>query len=92
MFATILHVQWANRCPHPSEDIETAMRHLPPGFLEPIEFEEERSPEDIDEFRGDVLEEYRQYAADHEEERVKWLAAVPESLKELNKNIHGPLF
>ena len=64
----IEHVEWSRGCPHPSEDIELAMKHLPEGFLDPVHFENEHTVEKIDVFRKGVMEQYQQFAADHEEE------------------------
>ena len=59
-------------------------------MLEHIKLLIEHALDEIDAYRASVLAVCRHYAED-EDERAELLAGVPDSLKELNENIHGPL-
>ena len=65
------------------------MKHLPESFLEPIHFENEHTTEEIDEWRGEVLEGYRRYAEERQQvqaaldslEAARLAAALQEQLR-----------
>ena len=84
------HFTWGSQCPHPGECEAEAIKNLPPDFAEVVQFEIDHTPEEIDEFRGEILDEMKRKVEELEPERKRWLEKVPRALQPLQSTFHGP--
>ena len=83
------HVEWAKQLRHPGE-LDWQQR-LALDQLAALEFEDERTPEQIDAFREERWTELENLAAKLESERTEWLGDRGLLHSKLASYLHGPV-
>ncbi len=82
-------VRWALNAEHPMQ--KTPEVKAPDSWWEALKYETETPTGEVDRMREDKLDHYAELAMELLPQKEAWLATVPEPLKHMMRNVHGPL-
>ena len=61
------------------------------SLLAALEFERDQDPQDIDNFRSDLIDEWMRVAKELRPAQEAWAQAAPEEIRPVVPRLHGPL-